>query len=170
MPMPTTKSIKSRTIVAASSLRGVSMLEFSIVIPVVLLIIFAILDLSIVMAARVMLTSALERTGLAAARMTLETAGECAAASRTEFTRQAGSVRFLLSGVADSTDFNFQITDMLPGAPRTVRASLNASIPCMFFCRLLIGRNGISVSSSGNSRMNFSRRFDYPLENQRKCK
>lgn len=145
------------------------MVEFAIVLPIVLLIIFVIIDLSIVMAARTMLIGALDRAGLAASRMMRERAGECNAASREEFERQAGRVRFLVSRVAEATNFDFNVTDNVSGAPRTVRASLTASIPCFFFCRLLIGQGGASIAPTGNSSMNFSRRFDYRIENQKKC-
>ena len=146
---------------------GVSMLEFAITLPLLICFIFAIIDLSIVISSKVILSDALYQAAREAARLTNKRDFECREEALRKFKEHAAVFGVFARIKEKLPDFDFHASDAWQD--RTVRVTLSAKIPCVFFCRLLLNPSGISLSGSGSETINFSSRYDMILEDQKKC-
>lgn len=144
---------------------GAAMLEFAIAVPVLFLLIFGVIDIGMVLARRTILTGALHRAGLTTARVPQLSSTACRQHAEEVFEKEIAGYAGFGAVSQRSVSFTFDSADGTD-APRTVRASLQAKIPCMLFCGVLAPGGAGRPSEPG---YNFSLRYDFVLEDRSRC-
>lgn len=141
--------------------RGATMLEFAIALPVVLFILFAIMDLSIISTSQILLAQALHRSGAVAARQSESSWSDCKAGAQDAFARQLSQYGFFGGIATAKASFDYENSSN----PRAVLATVQAKITCFMFCGLLLNHK----PGAGASGVNFSLRAYYLIEDPQKC-
>lgn len=143
---------------------GATLVEFAITLPIALLLIFAIIDLSIVIASRTIIADALYLAGAEGSRSSSIMKSECRERARRAFQDRISKIGFVARMGQIQADFAF-----LEIVPRTMRATVRARIPCVFFCPLLMSGSGLSITRSGPDGIDYKALYDFILEDETRC-
>ena len=150
---------------------GGVLVEMSLVTPFLLSLVFLIIDVALVMTSAAVIDSAVYNAGLAAARATYETESECMDYTLGILDQEMTRGVILSRWLDHSPTITYQTSilidgDEIPVNQRFVRMSVNAVVPCTFFCRFLLQSLG---TSDEDPNFNYIRAVSFMLENQERC-
>ena len=143
------------------------MVEFALVIPLVLMLILATIELGLVAAATITINTAMRGAGLQAARSTQASAADCAADAVAELEREIGKALLLRSSIEFQS--SAAISSFVDASGRSVRnllLTINADVPCLALCWLLLDKEPVKTKTG---IFNYVRTLSFPLESQEKC-
>lgn len=162
---------------------GVSMVEFTIALPLLLFLLFAIFDLSMVVARKVVLVRSLESAALAGAK---QLSNNCVSGAQSKFAWELGrspllsttqtvlatpEILCLDSAATKSTPVGGKCAG---GQTKILNLNVASRIPCAFFCSLVLNDRGqrmLPTLSRDGARdsFNYALSLDIPIENENEC-